>query len=108
MNELFFLFSSIHPQSGQVASLYSPLPLYVVEIKFILRNRHRQRVETMQLCWDSLKKKPVLIILLATSRLFSLSSYFFFFYDTLTRSPSTCWNDLRLKDIVNMKHLPLQ
>jgi hypothetical protein len=57
MNELFFLFSSIHPQSGQVASLCSPLSLYVVEIKFILRNRHRQRVETMQLCWDSLKKK---------------------------------------------------
>jgi hypothetical protein len=42
----FFLFSPIHPQLGQVAPLYSPLSPYAVEIKSILCNRHRQRVET--------------------------------------------------------------
>jgi hypothetical protein len=49
MNGLFFVL--IHPSPiGPSSLLLFSLSLYIVEIKFTLRNRHRQRVETMQLC----------------------------------------------------------
>ena len=94
MSELFsFLFSSILPQQLQVSSSCLPLLSYAVRIKISLTNRHRHRLETMQLHWDSLEKNELLIILLIITRLFHIHPSLFL-RNTSKQSPSTYLNDL--------------